>query len=75
MEFLAKNSWTINLDKVPAYAEWKGDWAYEIDREMIRLILECNEVDANGNPLITEVMKTHFKNNIVNKMRNGFLHI
>jgi hypothetical protein len=32
-------------------------------------------MDEKGNPLITEVMKTHFKNNIGDKMRNGLLHI
>jgi len=75
MNFLKKNSWTIDLAKLPAYTEWNGDWKYPIDREIIRLILECEETDEFGNPKITEAMKTNFKNNIVDKLRNGVLHI
>jgi len=75
MNFLKKNSWTLDLAKIPSYVEWNGDWKYEIDREMIRLILECEELDKDGNPVITQKMKTHFKNNIVDKLRNGELHI
>jgi hypothetical protein len=75
MNFLKKNSWTLDLAKIPSYVEWNGDWKYEIDREMIRLILECEELDKDGNPVITDKMKTHFKNNIVDKLRNGELHI
>jgi len=75
MNFLKKNSWTIDLAKVPSYVEWNGDWKYTIDREIIRLILECEELDEFGNPKITEVMKNNFKNNIVDKLKNGVLHI
>jgi hypothetical protein len=75
MNFLKKNSWTIDLAKIPAYTEWNGDWKYPIDRELIKLILECNELDEHGNPLITEIMKTNFKRNIVDKLKNGVLHI
>lgn len=75
MNFLKRNSWTIDLAKVPSYVEWNGDWKYSIDREIIRLILECEELDEYGNPKITEIMKTNFKNNIVDKLRNGVLHI
>lgn len=75
MNFLKRNSWTIDLAKVPSYVEWNGDWKYTIDREIIRLILECEELDEQGNPKITEVMKTHFKRNIADKLRNGVLHI
>lgn len=75
MNFLKKNSWTIDLTKVPSYVEWNGDWKYSIDREIIRLILECEEIDEQGNPKITEIMKINFKNNIVDKLRNGVLHI
>jgi hypothetical protein len=75
MDFLTKNSWTLKLNKIPSYVEWNGDWKYAIDRELIRLILECDELDEFGNPKITEVMKTNFKNNIVDKMKNGELHI
>jgi len=75
MEFLTKNSWTLKLNKIPSYVEWNGDWKYEIDRELIRLILECDELDEFGNPKITEIMKNSFKKNIVDQMRNGVLHI
>jgi hypothetical protein len=70
-----KNTWTIDLEKLPAYVEWNGDWKYELDSQMIQLILDCDELDEFGNPKITNVMKTHFKKNIVDKMRNGVLHI
>jgi hypothetical protein len=75
MNFLKKNSWTLDLSKVPSYVEWNGIWKYSIDMEIIRLILECNETDEYGNQKITEVMKTHFKNNIVDKLKNGVLNI
>ncbi len=38
MNFLKKNSWTIDLTKIPAYVEWNGDWKYTIDRELIRFV-------------------------------------
>lgn len=75
MEFLTKNSWTLKLSKIPAYVEWNGDWNYSIDAELIRLILNCDEVDELGNPKITEKMKTSFKKNIVDNMRKGKLYI
>lgn len=73
--FLKKNSWTIDLSKVPAYSCWNGDWKYAIDKDIIQLILDCDEIDSNGEKLITDIMKTHFKRNIVDKLRKGFLHI
>lgn len=72
---LKRNSWTLDLDKLPAYVEWGGDWKYSIDGDMIRLILDCDEVDSFGNPKITPAMKSHFKRNVVDKMQNGTLHI
>lgn len=75
MELFKGNSWTLNLAKLPKYAEWKGEWHYEIDRQMIQLILECTETDEFGNRKITDTMKAHFKNNIVDRMRGNTLHI
>ena len=75
MNFLKKNSWTIDLAKIPSYVEWNGDWKYPIDGELCRLILSCDELDKFGNPKITDKMKTNFKNNIVDKLRSGFLHV
>lgn len=75
MNFLKKNSWTIDLSKVPSYVDWNGVWKYSIDTELVRLIMDCNETDEHGNQKITDVMKSHFKNNIVDKLRNGVLTI
>eukprot|EP01033_Poteriospumella_lacustris_P008806 gene8806-6339_t len=75
MELFIGNSWTLDLAKMPKYAEWKGEWHYEIDRQMIQLILECTETDEFGNRKITDTMKAHFKNNIVDRMRGNTLHI
>lgn len=72
---LKRNSWTLDLDKLPSYVEWGGDWKYSIDADMVRLILDCDEKDSFGNPKITDVMKTHFKRNVVDKLQNGTLHI
>lgn len=73
MNFLKK--WTIDLAKVPSYVEWKGDWKYPTDRELIRCILDCEEIDEFGEPIINDTMKTRFKNNIVDKIRNRVLWI
>jgi hypothetical protein len=73
--FLKRNTFTIELDKLPAYVEWNGDWKYQIDADLIKLIMEFNDTDSNGQPIITDVMKTHFERNIVNRLKNGVLHI
>lgn len=70
-----KNSWTLDLKKIPKYADWKGDWKYAIDAKIIELILNYEEVDKFGDPIISQQAKSNFKNNIVDKMRNGMLHI
>ena len=70
-----KNSLKIQLDKLPAYSAFKGDWTYAIPRNFITAILSCNEKDKDGNALISEVCKSSFKNNIVDALRNGVLTV
>lgn len=72
---LKKNSLTLDLKKIPKYADWKGDWKYSIDTKIIDIILNYDGVDKFGEPLISQQAKSNFKNNIVDKLRNGVLHI
>lgn len=73
LSFIKKHSSTLLLDKIPAYQAFKGNWTYHIDRAFIDAVLENEDVDISGNPLIHPVSKENFKNNIVNQLRNGTL--
>lgn len=64
---LVKNSLKIQLDKLPLYSYFKGEWTYTIPKDFINSILTCDE--------ITDVCKASFKNNIVDALRNGVLRV
>lgn len=75
MDFLTKNSWTLNLAKLPAYTEFGGDWKYPVDKRLCKMLLECDEKDEFGDFKITPMMKQYFKSNIVDNLVDGHLHV
>jgi phage/plasmid-associated DNA primase len=66
---LLKNSTTLSIDTVQKnkYTALSGVWKYQIPRKFIEDVLNCES--------ISQVCRANFKNNIVDKLKNGELSV
>jgi len=62
MNFL--NNWAINLEKIPKYTNFNGNFNQQLDKQLCNLILESK------NPVFTDEMKIEFKKYVVDNIQN-----
>jgi len=61
------NGLTINRDEIPEYPEFKKKFTERLDKSICDIILQSN------NPVFTPEMKSCFRNNVVNHIKNNEL--
>ena len=61
------NGLTINRDEIPEYPEFNKKFTERLDKSICNIILQSN------NPVFTPEMKSCFRNNVVNHIKNNEL--
>jgi hypothetical protein len=69
MSFMEK--WTICLKKVSHYTDFEGDFVEPLDYHIGVLLMNCELLKEKGKPIITNSMKTAFKNAVLENINKS----
>jgi phage/plasmid-associated DNA primase len=58
------NNWTIDLENLPSYADFKKPFTVPFDKKLSQLLI------SGTNPKVTDLMISNFKNNIYGRIGN-----
>jgi hypothetical protein len=64
-------NWTITLKDVPRYTDFEGEFIEPLDYHIGVLLMESELLNERGKPIITNQMKTAFKNAVLDNINKS----